>query len=42
VLVSDRGGKQQLVVANPAGDRQRVVTGEATGIAAPAWGPFAR
>jgi TolB protein len=42
VMVSDRGGKQQLVVANPAGDRQRVVTGDGTGIAAPAWGPFAR
>jgi TolB protein len=41
VLVSDRGGRQQLVVANPAGDRQRVVTSDAAGIAASAWGPFA-
>ena len=41
VLVSDRGGRQQLVVANPAGDRQRVVTADAAGMAAPAWGPLA-
>jgi TolB protein len=41
VLVSDRGGRQQLVVTNPAGDRQKVVTSAAAGIAAPVWGPFA-
>ena len=41
VLVSDRGGRPQLVVANPAGDRQRVVTSDAGSVTAPAWGPFA-
>jgi TolB protein len=40
VLVSDRGGRPQLVVANPAGDRQRVITSDAAGMGAPAWGPI--
>jgi len=39
VLMSDRGGRSQLVVANPTGDRQRVVTSDAAGMSAPAWGP---
>ncbi len=41
VLVSDRGGRPQLVVANPAGDRQRVITADAAGVASPTWGPAA-
>jgi TolB protein len=41
VLVTDRGGRQQLVVANPVGDRQRVITSDAAGMAAPTWGPLA-
>ncbi len=39
VLLSDRGGRPQLVVANPAGDRQRVISTEAGGLSGPAWGP---
>jgi TolB protein len=40
VFVTDRGGRQQLVISNPAGDRQRVVTSDPTGLAAPSWGPL--
>ncbi len=40
VLQSDRGGRSQLVVANPAGDKQRVITSDAGGMGAPAWGPL--
>jgi TolB protein len=40
VFVTDRGGRQQLVVSNPAGDRQRVVTSDPAGLGAPAWGPL--
>ncbi len=41
VLGSDRGGRSQLVVSNPVGDRQRVITTEPGVVGSPAWGPFA-
>ena len=41
-FTSDRGGRPQLVVASPGGDRQTVVTREASELATPAWGPFPR
>jgi TolB protein len=40
VFVTDRGGRQQLVISNPAGDRQRVVTSDPAGLVAPSWGPL--
>ncbi|MEI7706505.1 MAG: DPP IV N-terminal domain-containing protein [Deltaproteobacteria bacterium] len=40
VLSSDRGGKRQLVVANPAGDRQRALPSDGASPAAAAWGPY--
>jgi TolB protein len=39
-FTSDRGGRPQLVVATPAGERQAVVTAESSELATPAWGPF--
>jgi TolB protein len=39
-FVTDRGGRQQLVVSNPQGDKQRVVTSDPAGLVAPAWGPL--
>ena len=39
-FVSDRGGRPQIVVSNPAGDRQRVVTSDAGVLSSPAWGPL--
>ena len=40
VFVTDRGGRPQLVISNPAGDRQRVVTSDPADLAAPSWGPL--
>ena len=40
VFVSDRTGRPELVISNPAGDRQRVVTTDASPLANPAWGPL--
>jgi TolB protein len=40
VFVTDRGGRQQLVISNPAGDRQRVVTSDPASLTAPSWGPL--
>jgi len=42
VFTSDRTGRSQLVVSNPGGDRQRVVTSDPTGLEGPAWGPLPR
>jgi TolB protein len=42
VFTSDRTGKPQLVVSTPDGERQRVITADADGLATPAWGPFPR
>ena len=39
-FTSDRKGRPQLVVSNVSGDRQTVVTAEASPLATPAWGPF--
>jgi TolB protein len=39
-FTSDRGGRPQVVVASPTGDRQTVVTTEASELATPAWGPL--
>ncbi|HVP68959.1 MAG TPA: DPP IV N-terminal domain-containing protein [Anaeromyxobacteraceae bacterium] len=40
VFASDRTGRPQLVVSNPTGDRQHVVTSESAPIGSPAWGPL--
>jgi TolB protein len=40
VFVTDRGGRQQLVISNPQGDKQRVVTSDSAGLVAPTWGPL--
>ncbi len=41
VLSTDRSGRQpQLVIANPAGDRQGVVTSDSSGFTSPSWGPL--
>lgn len=41
VFVSDRGGRQQLVVSNPSGNQQTTINTEPGGLAGPAWGPLA-
>jgi TolB protein len=40
VFTSDRGGKPQLVVSDPKGDRQAIVTDGSVEIATPSWGPL--
>ena len=40
VLTSDRGGRTQLVVSTPSGERQTVITADAAEIETPAWGPL--
>ncbi len=42
VFTSDRGGRPQLVVSTPTGDRQRVITSEAAELSTPSWGPLPR
>jgi TolB protein len=41
-FTSDRGGRPQLVIADPKGDRQAIVTDGAAEIATPAWGPLVK
>jgi len=40
VFTSDRGGRAQLVVSTPGGDRQKIVTNDAGELETPAWGPL--
>ncbi len=40
VFVSDRTGRPELVVSNPAGDRQHVITSDPLSLGNPAWGPL--
>jgi TolB protein len=40
VFVTDRTGRHQLVISNPSGNQQRIVTSDPTGLVAPAWGPL--
>jgi TolB protein len=42
VFVTDRTGRHQLVISNPSGNQQRIVTSDPTGLVAPAWGPLPR
>ena len=39
-FISDRTGRPELVVSNVSGDRQHVVTADASPLANPAWGPL--
>jgi len=39
-FVSDRTGRPELVISNPAGDRQHVVTTDADPLGNPSWGPM--
>jgi TolB protein len=40
VFTSDRGGKAQLVISTPSGDRQTVITADPADLETPAWGPL--
>jgi TolB protein len=40
VFTSDRGGTPELVVSTPQGDRQTVITADASELETPAWGPL--
>jgi TolB protein len=42
VFTSDRKGKPQLVIADPKGERQTIVTDGALEISTPAWGPLVK
>jgi TolB protein len=39
-FTSDRGGRPQVVVSSPSGDRQTVVTSDSAELTTPVWGPF--
>lgn len=39
-FTSDRNGRPQLVVSTPRGDRQTVITADASELETPAWGPL--
>ena len=39
-FTSDRGGRAQLVVSTPQGERQTVITSDAMELETPAWGPW--
>ncbi len=39
-FTSDRGGRPQLIVSSPTGDRQTPITHEAAELMTPAWGPL--
>jgi TolB protein len=40
VFVTDRTGRHQLVISNPTGNQQRIVTSDPVGMVAPAWSPL--